>query len=105
MTRLIPARTGAGRRLFGEPQSYRWFISRPWGFDYQIAVWRTVNVDVLRLYVHDHLFGRQLLRLLFAFEEGFPNLCAAVGQYGVISMRKSVTSVERGIDDSTVVHR
>ena len=90
---LIPSTTRAGRELFAEPQSYRWFITRPWDFDYQIAVWRTVSVDVLRFYIHDRLFGRQLLRILFAFEERFPGLCAAIGQYGLISIRKSEFSV------------
>ena len=39
----------SGRTLFAEGQSYRWFIERPWGFEYEIAVWRSVSVPVLRL--------------------------------------------------------
>ncbi len=77
-----------GKRLFAEPQPYRWFVNRPWGFEYQISVWRTVSVDVLRLYVYDSLLGRSLLRALFALEERFPLLCGRIGQYAVISIHK-----------------
>ena len=96
---LTPSGTRERRGLFADPQSYRWFVTRPWGFECQVAVWRTVSVDVLRLYIHDRLFGRQLLRSLFAFEERFPGLCAAIGQYGVISIRKQQ---RRAIDDGSV---
>jgi hypothetical protein len=82
--------------LFAEPQSYKWFVTRPWPFDFEIGVWRTLNVEVLRLYVHERLFGRQVLAALFAFEERFPRLCAAIGQYGVISIHKQA-KLERAL--------
>lgn len=74
--------------LFYDPVDPRWFENQDWRFDYEIAVWRSVSVQVLQMYFHGGLFGKGLLRLLFRLEDRFSRWFGRFGQYAVISIRK-----------------
>jgi ubiquinone/menaquinone biosynthesis C-methylase UbiE len=56
--------------------------------DFEIGVWRSVNVRWLRALVHSITGGRLFLRLLFALEERFPTWFGEKGQYPLITIRK-----------------
>ena len=56
--------------------------------DFDLMVWRSVNVLFLRVYVHPWLFGKQLLSLVFSLEETFPRFFGKVGAYPLIVMHK-----------------
>lgn len=77
-----------GRALYFEPHDYKWFASRNWGFDYRVSVWRAVSVSVLKMFVHERLAGRRLLRALYRLEERYPHLCGRFGQYPLIAIEK-----------------
>ncbi len=54
----------------------------------QIWCWRSVNVRFLRAFIHEHLAGRAILRVIYAFEERFPHFLGKHGQYPLIELRK-----------------
>jgi SAM-dependent methyltransferase len=56
--------------------------------NFEIRVWRSVNVRFLRAVVHAPLGGRLWLRLLFWFEEQFPHFFGEKGQYPLVILRK-----------------
>jgi uncharacterized protein YbaR (Trm112 family) len=58
------------------------------GLDYEIAVWRSVSVPFLRMYIHPHLFGASILRGIYRKEEGNPPLYGRIGQYPLFVIRK-----------------
>lgn len=74
--------------LYFQPRPRQWFMSRHWPFTYELAVWRTVSVTFLKMYIHEWLAGRQLLDLLYRLEERWPRLCGRVGQYPLIVIKK-----------------
>ncbi len=51
------------------------------GMDFEIAVWRSVSVPFLRMYIHPHLFGAAILRGIYRKEEDNPALYGRIGQY------------------------
>ena len=56
--------------------------------DFDLVVWRSVNILFLRVYCHSWLFGRQLLSLFFSLEETFPRFLGKLGAYPLIVMHK-----------------
>ncbi len=56
--------------------------------DFDLVVWRSVNVPFLHSYVHPWLFGKQVLSLVFSLEETFPRFFGKVGAYPLIVMHK-----------------
>jgi ubiquinone/menaquinone biosynthesis C-methylase UbiE len=59
--------------------------------DFEIRVWRSVNVRFLRNLIHTRLGGRMWLRLLYAMEERFPHFFGVKGQYPMVILRKPGT--------------
>ena len=55
---------------------------------FDIMVWRSVNVPFLRMYIHPHLFGAGILRWIYRKEEGNPALYGRIGQYPLFVIRK-----------------
>jgi SAM-dependent methyltransferase len=53
-----------------------------------IKVWRSVSVPFLRAFIHPHLLGRFLLKVLYAKEELFPGFFGKYGQYPLIVFKK-----------------
>jgi SAM-dependent methyltransferase len=56
--------------------------------DFEIRVWRSVNVRFLRAVMHAPLGGRLWLGLLFWLEERFPHFFGEKGQYPLVIIRK-----------------
>jgi ubiquinone/menaquinone biosynthesis C-methylase UbiE/uncharacterized protein YbaR (Trm112 family) len=56
--------------------------------NFEIAVWRSVSVPFLRMYIHPHLFGTAILRWIYRREEGNPALYGRIGQYPLFVIRK-----------------
>jgi len=56
--------------------------------DFDLVVWRSVNILFLRVYCHSWLFGKQLLSLIFSLEDTFPRFFGKVGAYPLIVMHK-----------------
>jgi SAM-dependent methyltransferase len=50
----------------------------------EIWCWRSVSVRFLRTFIHEHLGGRFLLKLIYWFEERFPHFLGKNGQYPLI---------------------
>jgi hypothetical protein len=56
--------------------------------NYDIYVWRSVNVRFLRAVIHQPLGGKYWLRFLFWLEEKFPRFFGERGQYPLIIIHK-----------------
>ena len=76
-------------RLYFNPKSYLWFSRCKWPFKYQIYCWRSIDINVLKLYIHKCFFGKLLLKGLFTIENRFSNLLGRVGQYPIIVIQKN----------------
>ena len=56
--------------------------------DFEIKVWRSVNVRFLRAVIHQSLGGRFLLKILYNLEERYPRYFGENGQYPLVVIRK-----------------
>jgi SAM-dependent methyltransferase len=54
----------------------------------QIWCWRSVSVRFLRTFIHPHLAGKTLLRLIYWLEDRFPHFFGKNGQYPLIVLVK-----------------
>jgi ubiquinone/menaquinone biosynthesis C-methylase UbiE/uncharacterized protein YbaR (Trm112 family) len=70
--------------LYFHPQSYRWFVSQPWPFDYEIFTWRSVGVGALKFYFPSSARGERRLARLERLEERYPSFCGRRGFYPLI---------------------
>ena len=68
---------------------YSWFM-RVLGTlgPFKLACWRSASVEFQRAYIHDWLYGRQILAIIFWFEDKFPWLFGRLGQYPMFVIRK-----------------
>lgn len=74
---------------FTAKHDYKWTVSElDWISNLSIWVWRSVNTNFLRAFIHRRLFGRELLRALFWFEERAPHYFGRIGQYPMIVFEK-----------------
>jgi SAM-dependent methyltransferase/uncharacterized protein YbaR (Trm112 family) len=105
LRRLRRAREGGRRQeLYAHQHDYRWFSGRQWPFTYELRCWRSVGVDFTKLYIHNWLFGRAILRGLYRLEDRWPRLFGIIGQYPMIVIRKSATSAALAIDADQARH-
>jgi SAM-dependent methyltransferase len=74
--------------LYFYPHDYEWFTYQDWSFKYDIYVWRSVNINFMKSYLHRWLGGRLILKVLFWFEEEFPSFFGKHGQYPMIIISK-----------------
>jgi SAM-dependent methyltransferase len=58
------------------------------GMEFEIAVWRSVSVPFMRMYIHPNMFGAAILRGIYRKEEGNPALYGRIGQYPLFVIRK-----------------
>ena len=58
--------------------------------DFEILVWRSVNVRFLRVLIHPASGGWFWLKILFWLEERFPHFMGEKGQYPLIVIRKGL---------------
>lgn len=89
MRRFRRLRSGSKKDLYAHQHGYRWFANRKWPFSHKLYSWRSVGVDFTKLYIHDWLFGRQILRAVFRLEDRWPQLFGAIGQYPMIVIEKA----------------
>ncbi len=104
LRRLRRARAGGRRDLYAHQHSYRWFSGRQWPFTYELRCWRSVGVDFTKLYIHDWLFGRAILRGLYRLEDRWPRLFGIIGQYPMIVIGKSAAPAAHTIDANLAGH-
>lgn len=55
---------------------------------YKLMVWRTLSVPFMRYYIHSWLFGKQILRWIYAKEEQNPELYGTKGEYPMLVFEK-----------------
>jgi ubiquinone/menaquinone biosynthesis C-methylase UbiE/uncharacterized protein YbaR (Trm112 family) len=70
--------------LYFRPQSYQWFVSQGWPFDYRIFTWRSIGVGSLKFYFPSSARGKRRLTRLERLEERYPSLCGRWGLYPLI---------------------
>jgi SAM-dependent methyltransferase/uncharacterized protein YbaR (Trm112 family) len=58
------------------------------GMEFEIAVWRSVSVPFLRMYIHPNLFGAAILKGIYHKEEANPAKYGRIGQYPLIVIQK-----------------
>lgn len=58
--------------------------------NFEILIWRSVNVRFLRALIHAPLGGKLLLRLLYRLEERYPHYFGENGQYPLVVIRKTL---------------
>jgi hypothetical protein len=56
--------------------------------EFSVYSWRSVGIQFQKLYIHERLFGKSLLRLLFRLENRYPRLMGRIGMYPVLEFRK-----------------
>jgi SAM-dependent methyltransferase len=61
--------------------------------DFQIQVWRSVSVRWLRTFIHPHLGGKMILRMLYRLEERYPGFFGENGQYPLITIHKPAQQI------------
>jgi len=91
--RLAKSQSGApcaaaAPRLYFHAHPYGWWKQQDRGFDFDVRVWRSASVAVLRRYVPSGPLGRLLLRGLFAVEELFPRATARIAQHPMFILKK-----------------
>lgn len=59
----------------------------------EIRVWRSVSTTFTRAFIHERLFGRLWLRIIFTLEELLPHFLGRFGQYPLILFTKPADKV------------
>jgi ubiquinone/menaquinone biosynthesis C-methylase UbiE/uncharacterized protein YbaR (Trm112 family) len=75
-------------RIYYHAHSRAWFAKNLGELPSDIHVWRSIDVPLLKAYVHRWTFGKPLLRLVYRAEEWFPRLLGRLGAYPLIVLRK-----------------
>jgi len=76
-------------RLYFYPHSINWF-KKTFVFSNKIDIycWRSVNKYFLKIYIHEWLFGREILKWLKISEEKYPKFWGRIGEYPIILIEK-----------------
>lgn len=76
--------------LYYYPHSYKWAIeqAKKLNIDINIFSWRSVSVFFMRSYIHQWLWGKQILKLIYLLEEKFPKLTGRFGRYPMLIIKK-----------------
>lgn len=56
---------------------------------FKLLCWRSINVDFQRAYIHDWLYGKQVLKAIAWLEEKIPYILGRLGQYPMFVVQKS----------------
>ena len=75
-------------RIYYHAHSRAWFSKNLGDLPSEIRVWRSIDVPLLKAYIHSWTFGKMLLRLVYQAEEWFPRLLGRFGAYPLIVLRK-----------------
>jgi hypothetical protein len=84
--------------LYFHALTHGWFRRQQWPFDYNILVWRSLSVPMLRVYIPDSARGRRVLERVERFEDRFPELCGRWGQYPLIAIHKPAETKRIGLE-------
>jgi len=74
--------------FYYHPFPYRWFKQQSWSYPFAILCWRSISVDTSKLFFHGWL-GKKLLRIIYHWEERYPEFAAALGQYPMFLIDKA----------------
>lgn len=77
---------GVGFYFYAHP--LKWFTSRKWSFPIRIVVWRSMDVQFMRKYIHPRRAGRLLLAIIYRFEELLPGFTGRHGAYPMFLLSK-----------------
>jgi len=87
-----PSSSGLNRNtpsLYFHVFNRRWFEQRLRPFlNYEFAVWRSVNVQFLRLFIHKVIIGDFWLRLIYDLEDRYPKFMGKYGAYPIFLIHK-----------------
>ncbi|MDP7416154.1 MAG: class I SAM-dependent methyltransferase [Dehalococcoidales bacterium] len=76
-------------KLYYRVHNFKWFIENiNIKFKFELGSWRSVDVKFLKFFIHDFLFGRLILRIIFRLEEVFPKFFGRYGQYPILILKK-----------------
>jgi ubiquinone/menaquinone biosynthesis C-methylase UbiE/uncharacterized protein YbaR (Trm112 family) len=80
----------ASSELYFHTHSYGWFKQQAQNLNIKldISIWRSVSLLFLQTYIHQWIFGKQILELIYSLEESFPKLAARFGQYPILIIQK-----------------
>jgi len=67
---------------------YKYITEELADLDVAIFPWRSVGVPFMRAYIHPRFFGKQIMSLIYNYEENFPRLAARTGQYPIVVIKK-----------------
>ncbi len=77
----------ATKMLYFHAHPYEYFkANMPMPF--KLAVWRVVSVPFMKVYLHPFLFGKQLLKLIWNWEERNPEFTGKHGEYPLFYFEK-----------------
>jgi ubiquinone/menaquinone biosynthesis C-methylase UbiE len=75
-------------RVYAYSHTYQWFADQQWPFSWRIFSWSMVTTGFRQKYIHEHLFGNQILRLIGFIERHFPSLAGRLGRFPLIVIQK-----------------
>jgi ubiquinone/menaquinone biosynthesis C-methylase UbiE len=85
----LPMSDQAGGKTFVSKYDARWFkqvVGKR--MPYEIWVWRSVSVGIMRTWIQEGWLGRWILRVIYRFEELFPHFWGEKGVYPLIVIKK-----------------
>ncbi len=85
--KLTPSVKGSGSGLYYFVYPYE-YLRENLGIPFKVAVWRTVSVDWMKLYIHDNLMGKKILSWLWKNEEKDPERFGMKGEYPILAFEK-----------------
>ena len=86
LKRLV-GKAQAGKILYFHAHPYEYF-KKHLPFTFKLAVWRTLDVRFMKLYIHKPLFGRQILDWLYKKEDQQPEKYGLKGEYPILIFEK-----------------
>ncbi len=87
-SRLIPTGESIEPKLYFHAHDYQWVTKHLSDLNHEIVSWRSVSMEFLQFYIHERLFGRQILHAIFWLEGRFPSPLGRLGQYPMIILKK-----------------
>jgi hypothetical protein len=83
-----PVDVGTGS-LYYHPHDRRWLAREVLSlYPSEVVCWRSINVSVMKTFLHERFFGRHILSVLYWFEDRLPHLFGIVGAFPMIVLRK-----------------
>ncbi len=75
-------------RLYFYCHPYGWFNQFPFKDKIEIYCWRAAHKDFVDFYIHEKLFGKQILNYLQRLEDKYPKTMGIIGDYPIIVIKK-----------------